>query len=339
MERSLTFVFWIFIFISVHQNLNAQYKDRDFSALDTWSRGLHCTGCTTQELADTITQHVGTELERVRALYIWITQHIAYDIDVLDMDVVEKSESCSADQVVKKRKTVCHGYSNLFLDVSLKMGLYADFAGGYSKNIKDRVSRSRHAWNLVKVDNRWYGIDATWGSGYLDENEKFHRKLNEQFFLADPNFMILTHFPLKEVHQLLSCPISLDEFKKNNKTELAALLDKPCNRKYVLAEAVAGLNNEIKVIVDNQAAFQKFVKNYTKFNQVVMEYKQLLDKKKTPQRELKLKTEAMISHYEESMNAYDQLTQEGKNAPDIKKKYDHIYKAIGYIKQEKSKYQ
>ncbi|PRD20387.1 UNVERIFIED_CONTAM: hypothetical protein NCL1_54774 [Trichonephila clavipes] len=55
-------------------------------------------------------------------------------------------------------------------------------------------------------------------TGYTDHTGKFQRKLNEHFFLTDPEVLIWTHFPYCEIEsnysrwQLLDKPLKLDEF-------------------------------------------------------------------------------------------------------------------------------
>lgn len=47
----------------------------------------------------------------------------------------------------------------------------------------------------VYILGAWRFVDTTWGTGYTDHSGKFQRKLNEHFFLTDPEVLIWSHFP------------------------------------------------------------------------------------------------------------------------------------------------
>ncbi|XP_072000238.1 kyphoscoliosis peptidase-like [Engystomops pustulosus] len=55
-----------------------------------------------------------TDLEKVRAIWIWICHHIEYDIEGLK-DVAKRSSN--PEEVLRSGKGVCAGYSGLFQDL------------------------------------------------------------------------------------------------------------------------------------------------------------------------------------------------------------------------------
>lgn len=75
-----------------------------------------------------------------------------------------------------------------------------------------------HNWNAVYILGSWRLIDTTWGTGYTDHSGQFQLKLNEHFFLTDPEVLIWSHFPFDpneaNYHrwQLLDKPFTLQEF-------------------------------------------------------------------------------------------------------------------------------
>ena len=65
----------------------------------------------------------------------------------------------------------------------------------------------------------WRLVDCTWGAGQFNPTtQNFEKKLNEHFFLTDPQELIFTHFPYDEAEsnyekwQLLRDPVDLDTF-------------------------------------------------------------------------------------------------------------------------------
>ncbi len=57
-----------------------------------------------------------------------------------------------------------------------------------------------HAWNVVFVFGAWRLLDCAFGAGVVDPFDgSFEKKLNEHFFLTDPDEFIYSHFPYDEV--------------------------------------------------------------------------------------------------------------------------------------------
>ena len=75
-----------------------------------------------------------------------------------------------------------------------------------------------HNWNAVYILGSWRLIDTTWGTGFTDHSGQFQLKLNEHFFLTDPEVLIWSHFPFDPNEsnynrwQLLDKPLTLTEF-------------------------------------------------------------------------------------------------------------------------------
>ena len=73
-----------------------------------------------------------------------------------------------------------------------------------------------HAWNAVFLFGCWRLIDVTWGTGFTDHTGVFQRKLNEHFFLTDPEVFIWTHFPFDDLEAHYErCGFYLSSYAKN----------------------------------------------------------------------------------------------------------------------------
>ena len=66
---------------------------------------------------------------------------------------------------------------------------------------------------MIKLDNKWYPMDSTWGAGSVD-GEKFNKCFNELYFLPNPEILITSHFPVDDKWQLTKEKYSLEEFLK-----------------------------------------------------------------------------------------------------------------------------
>lgn len=104
-----------------------------------------------------------TDVEKsaVREIYRYICDNFSYDKESYDEHMKEKADSSYqmskvAEQsyvaygAYKQKKAVCQGLADLFYRICLDRG------------IDCRIMHSKtHAWNAVKIDDKWYMCDAT----------------------------------------------------------------------------------------------------------------------------------------------------------------------------------
>ena len=103
------------------------------------------------------------EKSAIREIYRYICDYFSYDTDSYNEYMAIKDEpdykskmsktaiqSHTAYGAYKQRKAVCQGLADLFYRICLDRGI--DCRIMYSKT---------HAWNAVKIDDKWYMCDAT----------------------------------------------------------------------------------------------------------------------------------------------------------------------------------
>lgn len=163
------------------------------------------------QLARELTRGLKQDRDKAMALYRWLGENITYDVEAFFSG---DYGDCSAEHVLKTRKGVCSGYANLFAAMADEVGLESKVVSGYSKGYSfDRsMTAVNHAWNAVNIDGRWQLLDATWGSGFIDENKKFVRRYDEFWFLTPPDRFLYSHLPEDEEWQLVGQPLSKEEF-------------------------------------------------------------------------------------------------------------------------------
>jgi hypothetical protein len=171
-------------------------------AIDERAKNLNYPG-TIASLVDSLTLNLSSDKEKARAIYSWIAYHIEYDFVGLKNESKLKVDPLG---VISKGKSVCQGYANLFNELATIAGLESEVVVGWAKNGMDKIGKidwesSNHAWNAVKIDNKWQLIDVTWGSGY-GRNNKFIREFNAVYFCTPPEKMILNHYPEDEKWKL-----------------------------------------------------------------------------------------------------------------------------------------
>jgi len=145
----------------------------------------------TSNLAIKITKPFTKELEKVRAIFMWMNSNIQYDY----VGLASNNYTFEVPEVLRKRVAVCDGYSRLFYYLCSGAGITSNYLRGLTP-------RGEHAWNSVRIDNKWYLIDVTWGLKY---------------FLLSPNIFIQDHFPEGfNKWTLLNNRTTLGEWKKEH---------------------------------------------------------------------------------------------------------------------------
>jgi len=155
-----------------------------------------------KSLASYLKKGTKTDLDKARAIYIWLTQNISYDAKGYN---TTNYGDGSAAAVLKNRIAVCEGFSNLYLALGQEMGLEIEkvigFAKGYGFARATSFRRENHAWNRIKIDGAWRIFDATWGEGYAENiggKIACTKQFDNYWFNVDPYRAIFDHYPKSE---------------------------------------------------------------------------------------------------------------------------------------------
>jgi len=157
-------------------------------------------------LAAYLAQPLQDDAEKARAIFRWVADRISYDVDAYFSNSLV---ALNADQVMQQRRSICDGYATLFERLAREAGLEAVTIKGYAKAYGHvpgtRFDKPNHTWNAVKIDGQWRLVDTTWGAGYVS-GTRYVKVLGETYFLAPPEQMMFSHFPVDERWQLQSTP-------------------------------------------------------------------------------------------------------------------------------------
>ncbi|XWT81114.1 transglutaminase domain-containing protein [Mycoplasma sp. 06067-C1-B144P-99-0482-3] len=118
-------------------------------------------------------------LERLIKAYEWITKEVKYDYNLTDEPMLKNQNAHSA---LVKKYTVCTVYAKGLKLILDELDIPCRFMEGESS----RETRStKHAWNLVQLDNQWYHVDAT--SDRIDTYTSFNffLNINDDFTTSD----------------------------------------------------------------------------------------------------------------------------------------------------------
>lgn len=187
---------------------------------------------TPADLATELTASLTTESDKVKAIFYWITDNIAYrtrantvrrkrDIpiidDISDTVALKPLDERVAETVLEDRVAVCDGYARLFKTLCSYSGIRSEVINGYARTeASRRIQRFRpnHSWNAVMIDSVWHLLDVTWASGYITwHGNEFVRQRDHQYFLTSPEQFIREHYPDDLRWALMDDPPLMPEFR------------------------------------------------------------------------------------------------------------------------------
>jgi hypothetical protein len=223
--KAINILLYLFLPIVV---IHAQNKDVQIDSLAT---NFICDSCSNLEVfTQTLVKPYNDKRDRARAIFAWIGTHVRYDYSKAESgDNVVKFVGTSAaelarkqkeyedetapNKIFKSRKGICSDFSYLFKKMCQVAEVECVYIPGYAKHLSKRIRGYDHAWNAIKIQDKWSLVDATWSAGYV-EGETFRRNYSPGFFMTKPELFILNHLPNDDKWQLLDTPLSKQDFKK-----------------------------------------------------------------------------------------------------------------------------
>lgn len=181
-------------------------------------------------LAEKLTVQHKTEMEKVQSIFYWITSNISYKVNRYkpakysswseddDTGALKPLDERIAIDVLRRKEAVCDGYARLFKTLCDYAGLQAEVIHGYARTNDGRRSpfRPNHSWNAVRIDQKWYLLDVTWASGFIDiRSNMYVSRTDEKYFLTPPSQFIADHYPEDIRWTLLTDPPVLREYKSS----------------------------------------------------------------------------------------------------------------------------
>lgn len=247
---------------------------------------------TPEKLAAKIQKDFNSDLDKTRAAFKWLSNNISYSIRLaksgrrsIEYQFYSEEERLAKLQAIKdklvkdafiRRIGVCEEYAQSLTKLCDLMGIESKVLKGNVRNsgreIGRNINTTNHAWNIVKIENRWIIIDATWASGY-SMNGKWVRDFSDYYFDIPTNQIGKTHFPDDRKWQILwdvrsklkyyQQPIYQTYFLKQG-------LSYPSNIQGILAAKRAGkLSLEIKGLQANDKIFVAYAnEKYSKRTQL-----------------------------------------------------------------------
>ena len=165
-------------------------------------------------LARSITRAVKTDSARAARIYDWVAHNVRYDVAGY---YAGRISDVSVEHVYRNRVAVCGGFVKLFNRMAEEVGLSVTpvlgFAKGFDYKAGQSTGKPNHSWTAVRVNGRWRLVDPTWGAGTVAARA-FQPNFTWDYFLVDPEVMVLSHYPEESEWLLMRDPVRRSDFER-----------------------------------------------------------------------------------------------------------------------------
>jgi Transglutaminase-like superfamily len=225
----MSIIMYIAFFSSIYSAKSQNQNDQ----IDAYAKSFSADKFENIEVfAQALAKSYTTDYDKARVIFAWIGTHIRYDFKKFETlvangmkhetkgtsmaDIERKINEAKEAETIKSfksKKGICEDYSRMYKKMCEAVNVECQFIGGLAKHLSQRTKGMEHAWNAVKIEDKWQLLDATWGSGYV-EDERFKPEYSPGFFMVEPRFFILNHLPNEDRWQFLEKPLNKETFKR-----------------------------------------------------------------------------------------------------------------------------
>lgn len=225
MKALISTFFFLITFLSYSNAYDYSYIDKKVSNYPHFNN--------VKTLTIRISNDFNSDTEKARAIYTWIALNInysdAYNTTYINNTfefytsiyqknkALKEKEIKTLELVIKSKKANCYGYSLLYKKLCDEFNIETKIIFGLTKSNTNDIGVDRvikdHAWNAVKINNKWRLLDVTWSAGFQDMyTKRFIKSFNDSYFFTSPDEFITHHYPAKEDWQLIKKTVNLKEF-------------------------------------------------------------------------------------------------------------------------------
>lgn len=126
-----------------------------------------------------------TDYQKILEIHNYLVDNVAYE------QTVTKYNIYNIYGALINKEAVCEGYAKAFKYLMDKVGIESIVVIGVATDSNEQTQN--HAWNYVRLNGVWYGIDVTWddpiiiGGGRLGKNHRY------KYFLKSDSTMSKDH--------------------------------------------------------------------------------------------------------------------------------------------------
>jgi transglutaminase/protease-like cytokinesis protein 3 len=217
----------------------------DYSAVDAriWAMKNDPSTDLKKQVSE-LTNGLANNFLKTRAIFDWVALNIKYDWETYNNKQNERPGYVfkSPAMVLEQRIGICSEISELMKEMLTNAGIECVIVDGTVSGMRPG-DIDTHAWNAVKLNDKWYLMDCTWAGTMSMKNGE----VEFFYFLTPPEQFIASHRPEDKKWSLLDQMISVDGFS-------ALPIIDPCffkysGKPYPLKSTLTAKNG--KLVIDN----------------------------------------------------------------------------------------
>ena len=129
---------------------------------------------------------VGSDYDKIKYVHDWIVDNVEYET------TISKKNIHNIYGALIENEVVCGGYAKAFKYLLDELNIPCIIVQGVATN-SDGVTEN-HAWNYVKLNGKWYGIDTTWDDPVIEGwSSILYTKNTTAYFLKGANSLFTDH--------------------------------------------------------------------------------------------------------------------------------------------------
>lgn len=126
-----------------------------------------------------------SDYEKVKAVHDYLVETVSYDTTLLENNIY------NIYGALVSKKSVCEGYAKAFQYLMNELNVENVIVIGVGTNSNGKTEN--HAWNYVKLNEKWYAVDVTWDDPIIIGNGKLSNQSKYQYFLKGEKTMSKNH--------------------------------------------------------------------------------------------------------------------------------------------------
>lgn len=149
------------------------------------------------------------DYQKIKMIHDYLIDSIEYESDLTQDHVY------NIYGALVNKKCVCEGYAKAFQYLMNEVGIENVIVIGTGTNSKNETEN--HAWNYVKLEDKWYAVDVTWDDPLITDGSKLTNKDKYAYFLKGANTIKENHVEsnkFTENGQIFTYPeLSIEDYK------------------------------------------------------------------------------------------------------------------------------
>ena len=134
---------------------------------------------------------LNTEYKKIKYIHDWIVNNIEYDT------TLNRSNRNNIYGLFVEKQATCGGYAKAFKYLIDELGMECIVIQGEA-NSNEKIEN--HAWNYIKIGDKWYGVDCTWDDPIIIGNiEEGVNRIYYTYFLKGKSVFENTHYPIESL--------------------------------------------------------------------------------------------------------------------------------------------